>query len=180
MSLWSFSVLGQEQNDYNPTKEQKLYCWVGCLSSNYPLYHNLFKNCTKFEASYMTCQVFVPSIWHWQIQVWFSLYSSCFCLPTFLNLRVDVFHQYWKILGHCLFKYCFCPHFSLAVQLRTWSGYHVSYLLLLFYLSFNVSFPLSFTFRFTNPIFCFVCKVKIAQLCPTLCDSMDYTNHGIL
>ena len=23
-------------------------------------------------------------------------------------------------------------------------------------------------------------KVKVAQLCPTLCDSMDYTVHGIL
>ena len=23
-------------------------------------------------------------------------------------------------------------------------------------------------------------KAKIAQLCPTLCDSMDYTVHGIL
>ena len=56
----------------------------------------------------------------------------------------------------------------------------LTFFFLLFYLSFNVSFPLSFTFRFTNPIFCFVCKVKIAQLCPTLCDSMDYTNHGIL
>ena len=23
-------------------------------------------------------------------------------------------------------------------------------------------------------------KVKVAQLCPTLCDPMDYTAHGIL
>ena len=23
-------------------------------------------------------------------------------------------------------------------------------------------------------------KVKVAQSCPTLCDSMDYTGHGIL
>ena len=56
----------------------------------------------------------------------------------------------------------------------------LTFFFLLLYLSFNVSFPLSFTFKFTNPIFCFVCKVKIAQLCPTLCDSMDYTAHGIL
>ena len=25
-----------------------------------------------------------------------------------------------------------------------------------------------------------VLKVKVAQLCPTLCDPMDYTVHGIL
>ena len=25
-----------------------------------------------------------------------------------------------------------------------------------------------------------VVKVKVAQLCPTLCDPMDYTVHGIL
>ena len=56
----------------------------------------------------------------------------------------------------------------------------LAFFFLLFYLRFNVSFPLSFTFKFTNPIFCFVCEVKVAQLCPTLCDSMDYTNHGIL
>ena len=56
----------------------------------------------------------------------------------------------------------------------------LTFFFLLFYLSFNVSFPLSFTFKFTNPIFCFVCEVKIAQLCPTLCDSMDYKAHGIL
>ena len=24
------------------------------------------------------------------------------------------------------------------------------------------------------------CEVKVAQLCPTLCDPMDYTVHGIL
>ena len=26
----------------------------------------------------------------------------------------------------------------------------------------------------------FVSEVKVAQLCPTLCDPMDYTVHGIL
>ena len=29
-------------------------------------------------------------------------------------------------------------------------------------------------------IYCWSEKVKIAQLCPTLCDSIDYTVHGIL
>ena len=27
---------------------------------------------------------------------------------------------------------------------------------------------------------CFHCEVKVAQSCPTLCDPMDYTLHGIL
>ena len=26
----------------------------------------------------------------------------------------------------------------------------------------------------------FILKVKVTQLCPTVCDSMDYTAHGIL
>ena len=48
---------------------------------------------------------------------------------------------------------------------------------------------LSFTFSFkviifqNNVVFCFILylmKVKVARSCPTLCDPMDYTVHGIL
>ena len=31
-----------------------------------------------------------------------------------------------------------------------------------------------------NPCYPFYMKVKVAQSCPTLCDPMDYTVHGIL
>ena len=53
----------------------------------------------------------------------------------------------------------------------------------------NFFLNLSFTFSFkvvvfqSNVVFCFILylmKVKVTQSCPTLCDPMDYTVHGIL
>uniref|UniRef100_A0A9L0R1H9 Centromere protein W n=1 Tax=Equus caballus TaxID=9796 RepID=A0A9L0R1H9_HORSE len=47
-------------------------------------------------------------------------------VPDFLKLWSSVFHQFWKILGHYLFRYWFCPIFSLLV----WDS---NYILLLKY-----------------------------------------------
>ena len=61
-----------------------------------------------------------------------------------------------------------------------------------FYFSFysghvNRDCPSQFTFRYCSPqyilcscTFLLKVKVKVAQSCPTLCDPMDYTVHGIL
>lgn len=35
--------------------------------------------------------------------IWLVMYLSC--------LEFDIFHLFWKIFGHYLFKYCFPPHF---------------------------------------------------------------------
>ena len=41
-----------------------------------------------------------------------------------------------------------------------------------------LNYPHSFHINPTSILVCM--KVKVAQLCPTLCDPMDYTVHGIL
>ena len=62
--------------------------------------------------------VFFPSYWcsdflfvlcllifHYDV-FWSSMYPTCDSLD-FLKMRIDIFHQFWKSLSHCLSKYCF-------------------------------------------------------------------------
>ena len=37
-----------------------------------------------------------------------------------------------------------------------------------------------YTYILYTHVYVYMCDVKVAQLCLTLCDPMDYTVHGIL
>lgn len=58
-----------------------------------------------------------PSLWLLAALLRFSLVSFSLYFPMwhskhFLNLWLDIFQQFWKIICHYLFKYCFNPILS--------------------------------------------------------------------
>lgn len=153
MLLWSFSVLGQEQSDDNPTKNINFIVELGCPATVLLIITSPRLGRLSTRLSFMTATwfhqcfpYFVLSIWHSQVQVWFFLYSFCFGLLS-LNLKVGVFHWYWNILSHCLFRYWFCPVLILSGSPIIWSDdllmfftiCSLFFFLSFFYLSFNMS-----------------------------------------
>ena len=52
----------------------------------------------------------MPSFVFWLL-FYFSVHPALGLL-SFLNLWIDVFHQFWNVLCYCLFDYCFCSIFS--------------------------------------------------------------------
>ena len=109
-----------------------------------------------------------------------SMWGVCMCTHAcmylvctvlcFWDLWFDNFYYFWKILGHYLFKCFLCFILSLLFDIsitHTLDYFIIIYHLdILFYFFFFHIFPLNSQFS------------SVAQSCPTLCNSTDYSTPG--
>ena len=104
-----------------------LFCIVAQLVKNPPAMRETWVQSLVWEDPLGMGKATHPSILAWRIpwtidivhgvaksRTWLSdFHYFAWGLLSFLNLWVDVFHQFWGSLIHFFFKYVFCPNFSL-------------------------------------------------------------------
>lgn len=97
-----------------------------------------------FFLPFVVCNFATMSI------LWISFYLSCLLCIDFLYLWVCVLHQFWKILGHFLLKYCSTSILSILFS-KTLTGCILNTLLFYTSISFNLPYSLSPFFSIQAP-----------------------------